>query len=136
MCLRACSSLPRQGVESLNRGQIEEAISLFKTALEYEPDSVQILNNIGLAYAKHQDFDGAFEWCSAGDTYSKEELRERGKTNAETLFARDCCPQGTKQRSASTALSNGAPRGGGAPPHLAQACARQPSKAARDSPHC
>ena len=50
-------------MESLNRGQIEEAIALFKTALEYEPDSVQILNNIGLAYAKHQDFDGAFEWC-------------------------------------------------------------------------
>lgn len=68
-----------QGVESLNKGQIDEAIKLFKTALEYEPASVQILNNIGLAYAKQQDFDGAFEWY--------EKAYDKDPSDLETVFS-------------------------------------------------
>jgi len=50
------------GVEYLRRGMYEEAVGQFKVALRFEPDSVQILNNIGLAYAKLKDFNAAYEW--------------------------------------------------------------------------
>lgn len=68
-----------QGVELLKNAQHEEAVERFKLALTYEAGSVQILNNIGLAYAKMQDFGAAYEW------YEKAYLQDR--SDVETLFS-------------------------------------------------
>eukprot|EP00928_Gymnodinium_smaydae_P028033 TRINITY_DN21495_c0_g1_i1.p1 TRINITY_DN21495_c0_g1~~TRINITY_DN21495_c0_g1_i1.p1 ORF type:complete len:1748 (-),score=251.72 TRINITY_DN21495_c0_g1_i1:65-5308(-) len=68
-----------QGVELLRQGQFDEAIGQFKIALEYEPGSVQILNNIGLAYAKKLDFGGAHEWFEKAYCQNTKDI--------ETLFS-------------------------------------------------
>lgn len=68
-----------QGVELLRQSQHEDAVRQFKIALQYEPSSVQILNNIGLAYAKMQDFNSAFEW------YDK--AYKKDPSDVETLFS-------------------------------------------------
>eukprot|EP00929_Paragymnodinium_shiwhaense_P053965 TRINITY_DN27051_c0_g3_i1.p1 TRINITY_DN27051_c0_g3~~TRINITY_DN27051_c0_g3_i1.p1 ORF type:complete len:1405 (+),score=254.77 TRINITY_DN27051_c0_g3_i1:285-4499(+) len=69
----------KRGVELLRLNQYDEAVQQFRTALSYEPGSVQILNNIGLAYAKKQDFHGAYEW------YEKAYLQDM--RDVETLFS-------------------------------------------------
>lgn len=68
-----------QGVKLLNSGQYEDAIRRFKLALSFEPGSVQILDNIGLAYAKMQDFTSAYEWY--------EKAHEQDPHDVETLFS-------------------------------------------------
>ncbi|CAK0883197.1 unnamed protein product, partial [Prorocentrum cordatum] len=67
------------GVEMLKHGQHAEAVRHFKAALAFEPNSVQVLNNIGLACAKMQDFAGAYEW------YERAYKQDTG--DAQTLFS-------------------------------------------------
>lgn len=68
-----------QGIEALRQGQHLEAVRHFQVALGYEPDSVHILNNIGLAYAKMQDFGSAYEWY--------EKAYRQDTSDVETLFS-------------------------------------------------
>lgn len=67
------------GVKLLSGGHYDEAIRRFKQALVYEPASVQILNNIGLVYAKCQDYNGAYEWY--------EKAHRQDPKDVETLFS-------------------------------------------------
>eukprot|EP00931_Biecheleriopsis_adriatica_P056155 TRINITY_DN33278_c0_g1_i1.p1 TRINITY_DN33278_c0_g1~~TRINITY_DN33278_c0_g1_i1.p1 ORF type:complete len:1708 (-),score=448.60 TRINITY_DN33278_c0_g1_i1:75-5198(-) len=67
------------GVKCLNSGLYEEAVSRFKQALTYDPSSVQILDNIGLAYAKMQDYSSAYEWY--------EKAHKQNPHDVETLFS-------------------------------------------------
>jgi len=67
------------GVDFLKSCQHDEAVKQFKIALSFEPGSVQILNNIGLAHAKMQDFAGAYDW------YEKAYKQDTG--DVETLFS-------------------------------------------------
>jgi len=68
-----------QGVEMLKISRHDEAVQQFKAALNFEPGSVQILNNIGLSYAKMQDFNSAHEW------YERAYQQDTG--DVETLFS-------------------------------------------------
>ncbi|CAE7281789.1 Ogt [Symbiodinium natans] len=63
----------------LNSGHYDEAVRRFKQALMHKPTSVQILNNIGLVYAKCQDYAGAYEWY--------EKAHRQDPKDVETLFS-------------------------------------------------
>eukprot|EP00930_Biecheleria_cincta_P082443 TRINITY_DN72178_c0_g1_i1.p1 TRINITY_DN72178_c0_g1~~TRINITY_DN72178_c0_g1_i1.p1 ORF type:complete len:1736 (-),score=337.57 TRINITY_DN72178_c0_g1_i1:53-5203(-) len=67
------------GVKLMNAGHYDDAVRHFKQALAFEPNSVQILDNIGLAYAKRQDFSNAYEWY--------EKAHRQDPRDVETLFS-------------------------------------------------
>ena len=50
-----------QGLEAMNAGNLKQAIREFQQAIQYQPDSVEAHNHLGVALARMGDQDGALK---------------------------------------------------------------------------
>ncbi|HEY2399385.1 MAG TPA: tetratricopeptide repeat protein [Steroidobacteraceae bacterium] len=97
--LRARAANER-GLQVLHDGDMAEAVQAFKTAYELAPTDVEIVNNFGYAYLRHNDPEAAEAWLLLTLVLSPE--RVNGWVNLGEAYARQGQP-----RMAVACLANG-----------------------------
>src|SRR5580765_6789558 len=65
---------------------VDKALGAYRKALEIEPESPQVLYNLGTAYAVKQDADAAFEWLGRARATRKIDMTQiDGDPNLSSL---------------------------------------------------